>query len=279
MDPNFLPLLVQQLAERNQMISIGKRQAIEEREREMLETSRKNLLRFAASESDVLLRDSTSVPQQVLVRSQILMNQLNGMNIIPSEYEDATEKENIILLWRKLENISEKCKAQLTPVELEQCEKCLNAVWMQSFIQAIVQNHPAYVNYLAAKAELDQKTVRLRNLERSLYIVLLLIVAVICLFYFTKTLVDTTADLIGLLFLFAGMPAIFIRSLFRPQYDQIENSFMDFKPGGEQGKFWLMVIEKFGSMPTQEDLDEKWKEQEDIIKSIFGEPSQNETQQ
>ncbi|MFT3895944.1 MAG: hypothetical protein QM730_30375 [Anaerolineales bacterium] len=169
MDPNLLPILLAQSNQHFQNIEFAKLQAQEKHQQEIFAEERQKLLDFAKTESEILLHDSLSQPQKVFIKSQVLLNRLKHLNVVPDMFEDQTEKENVILLWNKLVGISKKCHSQLLPEQFDQCTKCLEAIWMQGFIQDIAQRLNSYNQYQSMKEKLGKEKKLIKRFEIIFY--------------------------------------------------------------------------------------------------------------
>lgn len=275
MDPNFIPILFSQLSAHNQILSVAKQQAEEEHQKQLLVENRQKLLGFAKTESDVLLHESSLYPQRVLIRSHILLGQMDNIKVVPDSYEDQTEKENVELLWRKLVGISDKCRKQITPAELDQCQRCLDAIWMQGFIRDIAERLGAYYKVQEMKAELEKNKMRYKKLQRNWFGGLAALFAGILLYLSVKNILAESEGFIVFIVIELGGIALIIYMWFKSKFTAIDRTSKKY-PGKDSEEFWVRVKEKFNGIPTEEMLKESWHEQEEIIKVVFGEPTPTE---
>ena len=108
MDPLFLSHLAQQAQQRIHLVSQGRQAA---RQAEVL-NQRRELLASAQEEASKNLQEASACPQRALVRLQLLISNLNYSDVAPDSFEDKQEKEEVVLLWRKLSNLWQKTNSQ-----------------------------------------------------------------------------------------------------------------------------------------------------------------------
>jgi hypothetical protein len=176
MDPLFFVTLMQQMQQRNLIAAQGRQAA---REAEIL-NQRREKLATAQQYANQLVQESSNFPQPTFVRLQLFLKNLEYYGVLPDSFEDQQEKEDAVLLWRKLARVLEKCSSFLTADQMAQCQVCLDAMVMESFINTVANRLKAYEEYrqLKPKWESTWREARVVAVSQKIWLVFMIIVAV-----------------------------------------------------------------------------------------------------
>jgi hypothetical protein len=147
MGPFLLSHFMQQQQQLQLMAAQGK-QAM--REAEIL-NQRREMLASAQQYAIQLVQESSSNPQRTFGSLQLFAKNLVYDSVVPDSFEDPLEKEEVVVLWRKLSNLFDKCKSSMTAGQLGQCQECLNAFGSEYFLQKVAGRLSAYTMYQQIK--------------------------------------------------------------------------------------------------------------------------------
>jgi hypothetical protein len=288
MDPSFV-FLAANLMREKQLANIGAQQAsYEESEAEKkqnLSKKQHEILETFRNESTDILHLVSVNPEKAFVRAQIALSVLDSWKVIPDSFEQLKEKEQAQLVWRKLLNISEKCKKQLSSEMLDNSKKCLNAVSMEHFLRVAAKRLNAYQKYLELGRKIDSyKSIR-KKVDRD-FILISIAIVIISLFLSiwlqivfgvlsNPVWTGITIALMSILELTVGM--ILMRRLPKDisQITQMRTQYSQ-EAGLDDSGFWENVKAIFGTIPSDEQLLQKWEEQEAIIQPYFKETDTEE---
>jgi hypothetical protein len=285
MDPTFLiastDLVRQNLAGRAAAVHMQEEKNAQLREEQLLEQRRK-VLSAVSQESHGLVRESNDMPARVLVQVHIAASNLNYWGVVPDSFTDLKEKEDAALLWRQLSSLEKKCKENLTPQQIEACKNCLNAMALQNLIGTVAHRLTPYAKLQELKPKVEalrqknEKISVLRNASRTG------IVIIGALTYVYGAVTVGKGGALGLLIPWilatytTTMIANYLFETLRPKDAKPLDSryqMLAYESGIDDVEFWKMVTDRFGSVPTEEVLQQAWKEQQRAIEIIFGESS------
>jgi hypothetical protein len=254
------------------------------REAEILK-SRRELLLSAQQHATQLVQESSTYPQRTFVRLSLVVRNLEYYGVVPDSFEDKQEKEEVVLLWRRLSNLWDKTRSLQTEEQLAQCQDCLDAYGMEYFLQTVANRLKPYEEYQAIKSRWEEAWRLSRQLSRyqnvSSGVVIFLILGYMAfIFYVMYTgsggVNPVSVVLAVLLFVSVGI-VYWVYERFesrRPQdlkeLDQRYRQLSEDAPLEDQ-EYWQEVKDKFGGIPTWEQLKQSWDEQEAKIGQIFGE--------
>ena len=256
------------------------------REAEIL-NQRRELVAFAQEEAGQILQEAPAFPQRALVRLQLLISNLNDSGVTPDSFEDNQEKEEVVLLWRKLSNLWQKTSSQLTADQLEQCQDCLDAIAMEYFIQTLASRLEAYEKYQLLQPMWEEARLGAKKMAAyqkigwaigsiGLSMVLVWVVSLSS----TPRIGANAMIMVGLisflvLNIMGFLPGIFDISN-QQSFQTIDQLYHQFSEDAqiEDHGFWQAVTDKFGGIPTAEQLQQSWDEQEAKTRLVFGEPEQ-----
>lgn len=281
MDPLFLSHLAQQAQHRMHLIALG-RQTM--REAETL-NQRRELLASAQEEVSQILQEASAFPQRALVRLQLLISNLNYSGVAPDSFEDNQEKEEVVLLWRKLSNLWQKMNSQLTADQLAQCQECLDAIVMEFFIQTLASRLEAYEKYQLLQPIWEE--VRLGAKKMAVYqktgwaigsIGLSIIMVWVVSYSSTPRYGANAMIMVGMISFLVLISMGFLLGIFDISNQQSFQSIDQYSHQLSEDAqiddhdFWQAVTDKFGGIPTADQLQQSWDEQETRIRLVFGEP-------
>ncbi|MEA5078496.1 MAG: hypothetical protein VB013_07990 [Anaerolineaceae bacterium] len=152
MDPSFLFAIANTLRERQIAEAAGKQAAFElqkQQEEETLLKKRKEFLESMKQDSNKLVARSNEYPADVLLQSSLMIQYMLINGFVPDSFKEEKDKEQCILLHKKLVNLNNKCLPVLSKEDIAQIEACLAA------------NHKiAYLEYIyprvAARERMDE---------------------------------------------------------------------------------------------------------------------------
>jgi hypothetical protein len=252
-------------------------------QQEMLAVQRRELLHYAAEEAKTLIFEASVFPGRTFVKLQVILNNLNYLGVIPDSYEDHKEKEDIILLWQKYNNLLEKCRLHMTDDQFLLSANCMNAIFIRNHTLAVAERLEKYIQYQRIKVIWDSYQQKLRNTQKrqkTIQWVCGVLTAGFFLVFTYRAHEDPLAPLYLLAFILsgiAGLTGILILSLMKPKkYAQMkalhDQLFREADIGDEV--FWKTAVERYGGTPTMEQLTANLVEQDAIIFSVLGKPEQ-----
>jgi hypothetical protein len=282
MDPLFLVTLMQQMQQRNLIAAQGRQAA---REAEIL-NQRREKLATARQYANQLVHESSNFPQPTFVRLQLFLKNLEYYGIVPDSFDDQQEKEDAVLLWRKLASLLEKCSSFLTADQLAQCQVCLDAMVMESFINTVANRLKAYEEYrqLKPKWKSTWRKARVVAVSQKIWLVFMIIVAsgfaalIVYKAYIGQ--IGSNAAAIALTIWILAISALGIKVYWVLESDNpegliaIDQRYHQLSAAAqvEDQDFWQAVTDKFDGIPTVAQLQQYWDEQEAKIRLVFGEP-------
>ncbi|HNT78750.1 MAG TPA: hypothetical protein PKH77_27395 [Anaerolineae bacterium] len=287
MDPGFLFVSIdflqqQQLARAE--VERAQQEYDEAVRQAMLFEHRKKMLASAQEESNVLVHNASVFPERAFVESQLILFSLDCYGVIPDSFEDQKEKEEVILLWRKLLNVADKSKTLMTVEQFERCKECLEAISTQSLIRASADRLEAYKEFQRIKPKLEslrKKSQQLVLFRKISWIVIGFIAMVTFPIYVSRVGFAEIRDISAVWILTSlalGIITHLVAALQQPKdIKEVESLFhaLSNEAGIEDTGFWQAVNDKFGGIPTIDQLRQCWNEQEIIISTILGEPEAN----
>lgn len=282
MDPSFLFASMQLAQQTQQLRALAQQEHDEETYKAIVRENQMNLLSTVKADSEKAFHEASNFPQRAFVRAQLMMHALDSHRVIPDSFDEQKEKEDVILIWRKLANISNKSKSQMTEEQLNKCVECLNAISTEGFIQVIADRLKAYVEYQEIKPKLENLTKRNKRIlsyQKSSWNIITFIGIATFLLYSNRVGFEIAANALIVWILVGcalGLITYLVLESKRPKdLANIDRLFrkLSLASSAEDDGFWQAVKDRFKSIPTLEQLKESWNEQEKVIKSIFGEPA------
>jgi hypothetical protein len=162
MDPSFLFAVTNALRERQMADAAGKQAAFElqkQQEAESLLNKRKEVLESMKQESNRLLARSHDFPAEVVLHSALIAQYMVISGIVPDSFTEEKDKEQSILLHKKLVNLTNKCLPFISAEEKAQIDACLTANWRSAYLEFI---YPKIV----AREQLELVNKKLRGEKR-----------------------------------------------------------------------------------------------------------------
>jgi len=284
-DPSLIPSVAAQILQHEQLVRSLAARAVQEEEEQRRQAAlieeREQQLASARQEAETLVHQASTHPQRTYVKLQIVLSNLDSLGAVPDSYEDQKVKEQVLLFWRRLLNLVDKCQSLMTKEQLTQCQQCLNAIYSEYWIGETANRLEAYEEYQRLKPlwESSQRKIRQIILLRKYEWAGIAFVALVSfLVYARSTGSDLAANWLLMWVLVAGILAsvVFVATEANLPKDQdaIEHNFQVAIQNAEiaNNDFWEKVDEVFGGVPTMERLQEIWNEQEAIISAVFAEP-------
>lgn len=281
MDPGLFVAAVQSLNQHRLAQSaalLSRQQREEEARRIKLQEYRQELIDTAKKDTRDLLEQSKDFPQRAFVNTQLFLRQLDTFDVKPESFDDLAEKEEAVLIWRKLLNISEKAKSQLSKDQEQQCLDCLKAVSIESFIKVVASFLDPYQKYQAINQQIEHAKMKAAKKRGFQWISWLGILIIWFAFFLLLTI--------------GNFPSLIIEAVFWPLTVVMVSFLFYLLLVGEGTKetkklnfslkknyalanldnvdFWNQVEEMFEGIPSVEQLKNTWNEQEMIISKIFG---------
>lgn len=152
MDPSFLFAITNALRERQIADAAGKQAAFElqkQQETESLLNKRKEVLESMKQDSNRLLVRSHDFPAEAVLHSSMIAQYMVINGVVPDSFTEEKDKEQSILLHKKLVNLTNKCLPLISAEEKAQIDTCLMANWKSAYLEFI---YPKIV----ARENLDQ---------------------------------------------------------------------------------------------------------------------------
>ncbi len=281
MDPSFWFAYVTS-AQQLQMARSAAQRAMQEQneaaQKAAILENRRKLLSEIDQESKQHEKEASRSPQKTYIQTIIQMNGLHQNGVVPDSFEELKEREDAALLWRKLANLADKCKSNMTPEQLAQCNKCMDAIWRQMFIQAVSARSNPYLQFQQVKPLLDKARLATRKINRYQVILWMSLVFIGILGIVVYALsVDADRANNGLIVWVVALGAIGLaghlafegkrpKDILKLEYQAQQLSS---EAGLQDEEFWKLVVEKYGELPTIEQLQADWGAQSAIIGEIF----------
>ena len=281
MDPSLIPAVAAQILQHEQLVrSLAARAVQEEEEQRRQAEEREKLLASARQEAEELVHQASTYPQRTYVRLQIMLSNLDSLGAVPDSYEDQKEKEQILLFWRRLLNLVDKCQSLMTKEQMAQCQECLNAFYTEYWIVETAKRLEAYEEYQRLKPlwESAQRKFKQITLLRRWLLAGIAGVAVVSFLVYERSVgSDLAAN--GSLLWVLGAGAL-VSVVFAVTEDRIPKDRdaieRELQAAGQKAEianteFWEKVAEMFDGVPSMERLEQIWTEQEAIISALFAE--------
>jgi hypothetical protein len=279
-DPSLIPGAAQILQHVQLVRSLAARAVQEDEEQRRQAEEREKLLASARQEAEALVHQASSHPQRTYVTLQIILSNLDSLGAIPDSYEDQKEKEQVVLLWRRLLHIVDKSQSLMTEEQMAQCQQCLNAFYTEYWIRETASRLEAYEEYQRLKPLWESSHRKIRQitlLRRWSWVAITFVALASYLVYGRSGGFDLAWNRLGLWVLGAGLLAGVIFAITEARLpkdrDAIEHNFQVASQNAEiaNTEFWNTVTEIFGDVPTMERLGQIWTDQEAIISALFAE--------
>lgn len=287
MDPSFL-LATTHVLQQNQLIRAQAARELEEQNEQnrkiaLLEYRREKLSSIN-TKTNALIPEVDQKPLQTLITLQVILNRMSDQGIAPDSFEDEKDKEDAILLWRKLINLVDKCNLELSEEQLNKCLECMDAIYISRLIEDLNPVLDAYVSYFEKISDFELKKKKKKkqaNLQKLLIVITTTIFTLGFIFYSWLVTLRTAAPflvvwiLVGLTILMVGYHLL-DRKIPKDLFP-LENELSELYKNGvvEYDGFWSVVKERFNGIPTHDDILKRQEEANKIIGEIF--PETNET--
>lgn len=118
----------------------GKQAAFElqkQQEAESLLNKRKEVLESMKQESNHILVRSSDFPAEAVLRASIMAQYMVINGVVPDSFTEERDKEQSILLHKKLVNLTNKCLPLISAAEKAQIDACLAANWKSAYLEFI----------------------------------------------------------------------------------------------------------------------------------------------
>jgi len=159
MDPSFLFAITNALRERQMADAAGKQAAFElaqQQEKEEVLNKRKEILASFKERSNTLVARSSDYPADALLHANLMTDYLMATAVVPDSFPEEKDKEQSVLLHKKLANLTKKCLPMVTEEERAEIESCL------------VANHKThYLQYIFPKVAAREKLLGIEKKFRS----------------------------------------------------------------------------------------------------------------
>jgi hypothetical protein len=163
MDPSFFYAIANALRERQFTEAAGKQAAFElqqQQEQEALKNKRKEVLESMKLDSNKILLRSNDFPAETVLHASMLAQYMVINGIVPDSFTEEKDKEQSILLHKKLVNLNNKCLPLISVEEKAQIDACLTANWKSAYLEFIYPR-------IAARENLEQITKKYRVEKRK----------------------------------------------------------------------------------------------------------------
>lgn len=281
MDPSLIPAVAAQILQHEQLVrSLAARAVQEEEEQRRRAEEREKLLASARQEAETLVHQASSHPQRTYVTLQIMLSNLDSLGAVPDSYEDQKEKEQVVLLWRRLLHIVDKSQSLMTEEQMAQCQQCLNAFYTEYWIRETARRLEAYEEYQRLKSIWESSHRKIRQiilLRRWLWAGIAGVALVSFLAYVRSVGFDLASSILVWWVLGAGGLAFVVFAITEDRIPKDRDAIeRELHAAGQKAEianteFWEKVAEMFGGVPSMEQLEQIWTEQEAIISALFAE--------
>ncbi len=163
MDPSFFYAIANALRERQFTEAAGKQAAFElqqQQEQEALKNKRKEVLESMKLDSNKILLRSNDFPAEAVLHASMLAQYMVINGIVPDSFTEEKDKEQSILLHKKLVNLNNKCLPLISVEEKAQIDSCLTANWKSAYLEFIYPR-------IAARENLEQINKKYRVEKRK----------------------------------------------------------------------------------------------------------------
>jgi len=143
MDPSFLFAIANSLRDRQMADAAGKQAAFEltkQKEKEEALNRRKEILASFKERSNTLVARSNDYPADTLLHANLMTDYLMATAVVPDSFPEEKDKEQSVLLHKKLANLTKKCLPMVTEEERAEIESCLAANHKTHYLQYIFPN-------------------------------------------------------------------------------------------------------------------------------------------
>lgn len=143
MDPSFLFAIANSLRDRQLADAAGKQAAFEltkQQEKEEALNRRKEILASFKERSNTLVARSNDYPADTLLHANLMTDYLMATAVVPDSFPEEKDKEQSVLLHKKLANLTKKCLPMVTEEERAEIESCLAANHKTHYLQYIFPN-------------------------------------------------------------------------------------------------------------------------------------------
>jgi hypothetical protein len=217
-----------------------------------------------------LVAQATMHPEESLVRVQFILCRLQLLGIRPELLPSQKEWEDLILLVRRLVNLSEKLQQEMSPDQLEKCNIILQAPARLKLARCLAIRLDAYNRYqglLPSCQQAFRKDKRLKTYQ-SVGIIGCWVLAII-----TYMLLKSNKNSNDLMcaFILGPMASMIIINQIHKQRAEIgvlrtEVDELASAAGADDQEFWDLVRNEFGNIPTSRQVKKYEEEQSAIIK-------------
>jgi hypothetical protein len=281
MDPSFIFSIANLIQQNSLSKNAGLAAAYEheelKRQAQILQT-RKEIRKEVNEKSNTIIRLSSEYPKQVFVLLHLYGFELESNGVIPDNFVDIGEKEKTALLWKKLVNLHKKCLPLLTSQMREDCDQCLEAINKKQLIELASTRIEDYKNFENQKPKADRFSKINKGLHICVWAYPFLIIGLTALsvkyssFFSWKVSWSTLPDFIILIGIFSEVILLGVYAIFSNVY--FHNAKIDLEKycvasDANALEFWKTVKEKFEGLPTMDQLQSIWNENDEIVKEFF----------
>lgn len=235
-------------------------------------------------EADSFQREADEKPDQVMVKVLLSMLRMARLGVTPDAFPTVEEKENVVLVWRKLSNFGDRCRSQLNEERRKQCADAVNAGNFLDLIQVLNTRLVHYRNHFILKkqySDAKRKNAILGLVQWALVLVGTLLVGILAswanqnpsegnLMLLMTVLGLYSLILIGGCFIAASKKVKNIPNLQSRVNNTAKSGFV------QDHDFWKAVEEKFNGIPSDEQFLQTYKKQKAILEVIFPEEKEND---
>jgi hypothetical protein len=284
MNPNLLPVVAAQLMQQNQLIRAQASRLLQEeeaerRQAELLE-ERARQLASARQAADTLVHEASTHPQRTFVKLQIMLSNLDYCGAVPDSYAEQQEREQVVLLWRRLLNTVDKSQSLMTDAQMAECRACLDAFSTEYWVRETARRLEAYELYQQVKPLREEAHRQVRQIvlrRRWLWAGIALLALAGYLLFARRVGADQASGYLVwwvlAIVVLAGVVFYVGERRMPRDRDALDHQYQLAYQEGEIANtdFWSFVAEKFGGVPTMERLNQAWAEQEAVINALFAE--------
>lgn len=140
MDPSFLFTVANLLRDRQMAETAGRQTAFElerQQEKEEILNNRKEILNSFKERSNAVLTRSSNYPAYALLHANLMSDYLMATAVVPDSFPEEKDKEQSVLLHKKLANLTKKCLPMVTEEERAEIESCLAVNHKTHYLQYI----------------------------------------------------------------------------------------------------------------------------------------------
>lgn len=212
--------------------------------------------------SDTYLREADEDPMRVAVTVGWNLVRMLRIGATPETFTDKEEKEKVILLWRKLQNILARCQDQLTEEQKTRAQTAVDAGNKLDFYQDISLKLDAYLTYQRLGKEImegEKKNLVLTLVQICSFVILTCLgIGIYDRFKYAMTEKNALQMLLGIYpLIFALFIGLIIPATKKSKTlpAQKENRKRAAKTGCvKDDKYWALVQKEFGGLPSPDEL-------------------------